>query len=348
MARLTSALLLGAAALGVSAHPSRHGHLHHKAREEQRQVEKRGGDADDWIIATAVIDGVAQTFSWEQSAAAAATTPAAASTPYAASLPKENLAVTTTSSSAAVASTPAASTDASSGSSSSSISSTISDATGIVIDVFTSFTDICSSASKRATKEQIAAVGNVGSSYACNMALTADADVAEQYNSYVKFFGATEDLTCYYWNKISKNGGINGFTLAEESWLSFPLSSGDVYYLVIDDGSYGGASCQPVSAAPATSSVSGAFTYTWVEWTMVDTNGYSCIDASCIVAQDDSQPVNGVEITAEGFDTTSSVDSVTGWFHNGWNSSNPDADGLGVQGKGGLKASANFGFTSLY
>lgn len=339
MARLTSALLLGAAALGVSAHPSRHGHFHHKAREEQRQVEKRGGD--DWIVATAVIDGVEQIFSWEPSAAA--TTPA--STPYAAK-PNQNIAVATTSSSAAATSTPAASTGSSS--SSGSISGTISNATGIVIDAYTTFTDICSSASKRATKEQIAAVGNVGSTYACNMALTADADVADQYNSYVKFYGAEEDLLCYYWNKISESGGINGFTLAENSWHSFPLSKGDAYYLVIDDGSYGGASCQPVSAAPAISSVSGAFTYTWVEWTMVDTNGYSCIDASCIVAQDDSQPVNGLEITAEGYDTTSSVDSTTGWYYNGWNASNPNEDGLGVQGSGGLKASANFGFTAKY
>lgn len=341
MARLTSALLLGAA-LGASAHPSRHGHFH-KAREEQRHVEKRGDD--DWIVATAVIDGVVQTFSWDQDAAAATTPASVADTPAA---PVEAIAVTTSSTSSAAATAAASSTAAAStgGSSSSSTS-----ATGAVIDTYTSFTDLCSQASKRddskrATLAQIAAVGNVGSTYGCNMALTADAAVADQYNSYVKFFGATEDMTCYYWNKISKSGGINGFTLAEDSWYSFGLASGEVQYLVIDDGSYGGASCQPKSAAPAISSVSGAFAYTWVEWTMVDTNGYSCVDASCIVAQDDGQAVNGLEITAEGYTTTSSVDAVTGWYHNGWNSSNPDADGLGVQGSGGIKAAANFGFTS--
>lgn len=339
MARLTSALLLGAA-LGVSAHPSRHGHFH-KAARDQQQAEKRG----DWVVATATIDGVVQTFSWEESAN---TTPAAEYN--AAAAPVANVAVTTSSSSSS--STAAASTEAASTGSSSSSTST--SATGNVIDAYTSWSDICSSAAKRdnverATLAQIAAAGNVGTTYGCNMALTADADVADQYTSYVKFFGATEDMTCYYWNKIGKSGGINGFTLAEESWYSFDIAADETQYLVIDDGSYGGASCQPKAEAPATSSVSGAFTYSWIEWTMVDdSTGYSCVDASCIVAQDADGVVNGLEITADGFETTSSVDAGTGWYYNGWNASNVDADGLGVQGPGGIKAAANLGFSTYY
>lgn len=337
MARLTSALLLGAAAIGASAHPSRHGHgaFHQKARNEQ-QVDKRG----DYIVATATFDGVAEVFSW---AADATTTPA--STYDSEAAPVVNAAVTTSSSSTATYAAATSSAASTSGSSSGSGSSS-SSATGTVIDSYTSFDDLCASSSKRATKAQIAAVGNTGSTYGCNYALTSDADVAEQYTSYVKFYGATEDMTCYYWNKISSSGGINGFIESEDSWWSFDLSSGDVQYLVIDDGTYGAGTCQPKSAAPATNPSTGIFLYTWVEWTMVDSStGWSDVDASCIQAELANDTVNGVEVTAEGIDTTSSVSPGGVTVVNGWNSANIDEDGLGVQTSGGLKVSANFGFT---
>lgn len=337
MARLTSLLVLGAA-LGASAHPSRHGHLHNKAR----QVEKRTDG--EWI--TAVIDG--ETVSWQMSgdyynpttsslSSTATSIPTAVATPTAIVAAEHVAAVASSSSS----STAAAAT--STGSSSSSGSGT-----GTTIASYSPFTELCGSSAKRATKEQIAATGNTGDDgdYGCNYAVTSSATVAEQYDNYVKFSGVSEDNTCYYWNKISKSGGINGWMTNEDSYWSFPLSSGETKYLVVDNGTYGGATCQPSSVAPVVNSDTGLL-YTWIEWTFVDElSGWSDVDASSIQAELAKGTVNGLEVSADSISgVISAISPNAASIVNAFNKDLIDADGLGVQCAGPLKVNANFAYT---
>lgn len=339
MARL-SALIAGAAALGASAHPSHHGHLHHKVRQETSSC----------VMVTATIDGTAQSWCNDWSGVSTSA-PVATATSKAANVPNVNVAAAATSTSSAAASTATeSSSSSSSGTSSDSASAgSLVDHALSVISEFTEWTTLCSAfTEKRATVAEISRVGNIGTVYGCNLALTSDGDVADAYDNYVEFTGAPADQTCYVWNKIGKDGeGVNGFELKSDAYFAFSLAAGESKYVVIQNGTYGGAACQPATlSTPATNSVNGAFAYTWVEWTMVDSaSGWSDVDASCIQAQLGGSPVNALEITSSSApDVTSSVSS-SGATHNGWNTSNIDEDGLGINLDGTFKGTANLGFS---
>lgn len=209
MSRLAALVLLGSA-LGVSA---RHGHLHAK----QRNVEaKRDGQ-----VITATIDGAV--VSWTMSGDYYDPTPVANVNVDVAAAATTSAATTliTSTSVAAATSTAAAAATATASSSSSSSSSGLTS--------YVSFEDNCSStSSKRATVAEIAQVGNTGTedgAYGCNYILVATEEVAEQYDNYAEFYGATEDMTCYYWNKIAKDGSIAGWYTSTDSYFSFDVSS---------------------------------------------------------------------------------------------------------------------------
>lgn len=325
MSRLASVLLLSA--IGASAHPQHHGHHHHNKRAD-----------GDLIVAT--IDG--QVVSWTQSGDYYTPSPAPDANPVnavvAVAATPTTLATSTVAASSAVA-TPTGTTSSGSGSGSSVNS------TGTVV---TEYTEFCSgSSSKRATKEQIAKVGNIGSAsdYGCNWLVPATADVAAQYDNTLTFSGATEDMTCYYWNKISRTGGINSWYTNMDSYFTFDLPAGETRYLAAADDTLGAITCQPASIAPVTDS-STQLLYTWVEVTFVDSDtGYSCVDASSIIPQNAGGKVNGVEISSVDGSTTSSIGPNLSSVHNAFTADMAALDGYGVQGPGSLKVLVNMGFT---
>ncbi|PSR74039.1 hypothetical protein BD289DRAFT_380093 [Coniella lustricola] len=251
-------------------------------------------------------------------------------------------AVTTTTAAAAVAA--AATTAAAAASSTASASS--SSAAGLTS--YVSFEDNCSSASsKRATVAEIAQVGNTGSedgAYGCNYIQVATQDVAEQYDNYAVFYGATEDMTCYYWNKIAKDGSIAGWYTSTDSFFSFDLAAGSTQYLAIQNGTGGAGTCQPASLAPVTDANS-ALLYTWIEWDAVDvTTTWSAFDVSSIMAQDADGTVNGVEACTLDGTTCSSISAGAATISNAFDLSLAAADGIGYNTGGTLKFKINLGF----
>ncbi|KAH8755652.1 allergen Asp F4-like protein [Diaporthe sp. PMI_573] len=217
-----------------------------------------------------------------------------------------------------------------------------STSTGEGITEFTTFTDLCSAAKKRATLDQIKYAGNVGSStdYGCNKVLLANSDLASDYNNTAKFFGATEDLYCLVWNKIGEDGGINGFFGADAT--TFKLPAGSEQYVAFDKNSQGGGACfKGASEDDVEKTVYGAIAGTWAEWDFEnDSNqGWSGYDASAIVAQAAGLAVSGMEICAENAPDAlcSTITSGGASFVNAYRAVDADADGIGGQVSGPMK-----------
>lgn len=337
MARLTSLILLGA--LGVSAQPHGHGHAH--LHQKQRDVQNKERDIGDIVVA--VING--DTVSWTQTedyGVAAATLVVAA----------DVAATTAASVSAEPTSTYAATTLATSTSSSAvatATGSSSSSSSGSGVSSYTSFADYCatysSSSKKRATYAQITQEGNVGDPYNCNMMLITE-DIASEYNNTAKFYGATEDMTCAYWNKISSSGALNGWYKSEDSYQTFDLAAGAVQYIAFDDGSQGGASCFSASSGLAWDTY-GGLVGTWTEWDFNDvTTGWSGADASSIQAEAAGTTIYGLEVcnaddTSAECSTISSGGSIV---TNAFDYSLKAADGLGLNQEGNLKITINLGY----
>lgn len=329
MARLTSLLLLGA--LGVSAQPHGHGHAH--LHQKQRDVKNQERDIGDIVVA--VIDG--DTVSWTQTenyyeAAATLVVAADVAATTAAS-------VSATATSTYAATTPATSSSAAAATATASSSSSSS---------YTSFADYCStysSTKKRATYAQITQEGNVGDPYNCNMMLITE-DLASEYNNTAKFYGATEAMTCAYWNKMSSSGGLNGWYKSEDSYQTFDLAADGVQYIAFDEGSQGGASCFPASSGLSWDSY-GGLVGTWTEWDFNDVStGWSGADASSIQAEAAGTTIYGLQVcnaddTSAECSTISSGGSVV---TNAFDYSLKAADGLGLNQEGNLKITINLGY----
>lgn len=329
MARLTSLLLLSA--IGASAHPSGHARFHNKQRSQNQ--ERAIGDTIN-----AVIDGVAVSWIQTEDYGPAATPAIVADKPAAAVANANVAAVATPAPSSATPST----TPTPASSSAAPKSTSDSTSTGEGISVFTSFTDLCSAAKKRATLDQIKYAGNTGSStdYGCNKVLLANSDLASEYNNTAKFIGASEDLYCLVWNKIGEDGGINGFFGLDAT--TFKLAAGSEQYVAFDKNSQGGGACfKGTSESDVTKTSYGAIAGTWAEWDFENesNNGWSGYDASAIVAQAAGLAVNGMEICAENAPDAacSTITSGGASFTNAYRAVDADADGIGGQVSGPMK-----------
>lgn len=328
MARLTSLLLLGA--IGASAHPSGHARFHNKQRSQNQ--ERAIGDTIN-----AVIDGVAVSWIQTEDYGPKATPAIVADKPAnAVADVKVAAAATPAPSSASPTPTPVSSAAAKATSDSDSTS------TGEGISVFTSFTELCSAAKKRATLDQIKYAGNTGSStdYGCNKVLLANSDLANEYNNTAKFFGASEDLYCLVWNKIGEDGGINGFFGADAT--TFTLAAGSEQYVAFDKNSQGGGACfKGTSESDVEKTTYGAIAGTWAEWDFENesNDGWSGYDASAIVAQAAGLAVTGMEICAENAPDAlcSTITSGGSSFTNAYRAVDADADGIGGQVSGPMK-----------
>lgn len=332
MARLASLLLLGA--IGASAHPSGHARFHNKQRSQNQ--ERAIGDTIN-----AVIDGVAVSWVQTEDYGAAATPAIVADKPKANAVADVKVAAAATP--APTSSTPSSTpTPASSSSAPKSTSGSDSTSTGEGITEFTSFTDLCSAAKKRATLDQIKYAGNTGSStdYGCNKVLLANSDLANEYNNTAKFFGGSSDLYCLIWNKIGADGGINGFFGAEAT--TFKLAAGSEQYVAFDKNSQGGGACFKGSSEDDVEKTTyGAIAGTWAEWDFENdsNNGWSGYDASAIVAQAAGLAVTGMEICAENAPDAlcSTIGSGGSSFVNAYRAVDADADGIGGQVSGPMK-----------
>ncbi|KAJ4405702.1 hypothetical protein N0V82_010268 [Gnomoniopsis sp. IMI 355080] len=333
MARLASLLLLGATA--ASAHAG-HGHAHahkHKRADGDQICATIDGSYVCWTQEGDYYGG-ATTSSASTSSATPTTTPAAAVNV------NVNVAATTLATSTKSASTAASTGDSSSSSSSDSTTTT----SGYLIDTYTDFGDVSCIAS-RATKAEIAQVGNVGGDcYGSNFFVITDADLAAKYDNTMAFSNATEDMTCYYWNKATADGSIAGWYTSTDSYYTFTLSAGQTVYLAAADGSQGAASCFPDSTGLLTDSNS-AILGTWTEFTFVDVStAWSAADASSIMAQDSDSTVYGVEVCTEDGATCSSIGAGMSSYTNAFSAAEAALDGIGINLDGTMKLNINLGY----
>ncbi|KAL1890123.1 hypothetical protein Sste5346_008416 [Sporothrix stenoceras] len=326
--RFTNALLL--AAIGVSAHPSGHAHLHRAVHEKMQ--EKR----DDAVIVTATIDG--KVVSWTQGgspfkaahkptlAAAVVNTPTTTST--AAATPTVAKAASSSSPAAAASSSAVASPAASSASSSTGSSS---GASGSGISTYEAFGTCASSKKlknkKRATAAEIAYAGNTGcDGYGSNIKLV-QSNIADKYTYGVKAVNsASETMQCQVWNKIGADGGINGFFSGNQA-LTFTIPAGSSQHVVFDTNTQGGMCCQTGSVS--LTSV-GEFLCPWLEFDFGDSanSGWSGFDASALVAGTVGGPYGALEAcTADG--ATCSTLNAGGGGTNAYLPGDEALDGVG-------------------
>lgn len=262
-----SAVLLAAALGGVSAHPSGHAHKHmHRSLEERGNFVKAGRPAPPEPTTTSTT---------------------AVPTTTAAPPPSEP----TSTSEAPAPSSSAPSNGGGNGG---------SGGEGQGVSTYTEFCNGEKSKVKRATAEQIAYKGNVGtdSNYGCNMML-AKSSVADEYKYSVKVVNAlSEEQECVCYNKIGPTGGINGFFDGNEA-IKFKLPADGTQYVVADDNTQGGCVCD-VGSVPLTGS--GEFASTWAEFDFGnDSNdGWSGADASCLVAAAEGLDIPGMNLCGHG------------------------------------------------
>ncbi|KAJ9134276.1 hypothetical protein NKR23_g10196 [Pleurostoma richardsiae] len=324
-------------ALGVSAHPSGHAHLH-RHRNVHANPNRAVGD-----IVTATINGkvVTWTNSYDGSPFVKAGKPESSSSAVPTSSTTSSVVVpeTSTSSTPAATTTSSAAVAASSTASSSSSSSSSSASSAEGVTEYTTFDSYCSSlAKKRATAAQIAYTGNTGTVYGCNIMLVADSDVAAKYDNTAKFYGSSSDKNCIVWNKIGSNGGIDGFWGADAT--TFTLKAGGEQYVALDTNTQGGAACFDGEVEKTSY---GEIAGSWVEWDFENTSNdnWSGYDASVIVAQDAGLSFSGIKVCGAG--TCSSITS-SGVADNAYLAKDADADGIGGKVQGAMKITVDVGY----
>lgn len=154
--------------------------------------------------------------------------------------------------------------------------------------------------SKRATAAEIAYKGNVGGTgnqYGCNI-MAVESKFAKSYQYTMVFNNAGSDSQCKCWNKIGKDGGINGFFNGNEA-LTFSLASGASQTVAVDGNSQIGCACGEGSL-PLTPI--GQFASTWVEadFGNLSNQGWSGFDASSIVSAAAGMAIPGLKVCGTG------------------------------------------------
>jgi len=165
------------------------------------------------------------------------------------------------------------------------------------------FVEFCAgqSQAKRATAEEIAYKGNVGTpdSYGCNLMLVEQA-IADKYQYTITFQnkgGKTQICNC--WNKIGPDGDVNGFFFGNQA-LSFNLTVGATQVLAVDTNSQGACACCSIGSVSLTSI--GEFACPWTEFDFGDSSngGWNGADASCLVAAANDLEIAGLQVCGSG------------------------------------------------
>lgn len=310
---ITSLLVLGA--LGaVTAHPSGHARFHRGLHQNPNRAEN---------IISATING--KVVEWTQD-----------SSPFVmAGRPQKH---TTTASPTPTPTPTPASSEEPAATSTQSASSGDSDASGEGVSTYTTFSDYCGSSSKkRATLGQIMYTGNTGDgTYGCNIMKVASEAVAAKYDNTIKFYGATEDMNCWVWNKMAADGTLSGMWGTDAT--TFTLKAGAVQYVAFDSNTQGAAACY--SGSDPIKTTYGALAGSWAEFDFENSSndGWSGFDCSCIVAQEAGLSVPACEMVGAG--VTSKI-AAGGAVDNAYDLSLKDADGIGGQTSGPLKIEFN-------
>lgn len=193
----------------------------------------------------------------------------------------------------------------------------------------------CSGSSKRASSEDIFAVGNTGTAgnWGCNIMQIDTADV-DLYDYTVTFTAGSEGpFTCECWNKIGPDGGLSG---SWKSALSLTVPKGGSVAIATEADTQGGCSCGSGSSCPKTppnadGQGGGQWAGTWVEFDNGSkrNSGNSGSDVSVLAATDHNMAFPGMQLAANGKvcswikSTGESKDAYKGDMH--------DLDGVGCK-----------------
>ncbi|PHH63752.1 hypothetical protein CDD81_5517 [Ophiocordyceps australis] len=319
--KISTTSLVLAGALGAVAHPSRHAHrLAHRSLDRRTDFVRAAKPEDvppvveeieyvtytetTWVLASDATEApVAETTAAQAavtfSTIAQVAAPSSAVVPMPAPLapqvpqapqapqPPQNLVVPPSSSVVAAPATsvaapaPASNSGSKSGAKSDS-SSDSSSGSGVGASMYQPFCG--GKAHKRATIEQIAYKGNVGSTeYGCNMKLV-QSQIADKYDYTLRFHNAgDQNQKCICWLKIGPDNGINGFFSNNDKAIKFDLPPGAEQYLAVDSDTQGGCTCD---AGQVQTTKNGQWAGTWTEFDAGNASNkkWSGADASCIVA----------------------------------------------------------------
>ncbi|KAF9767972.1 hypothetical protein IL306_014794 [Fusarium sp. DS 682] len=263
--KVSSSVVLLAAALGVSAHPSGHAH--------QRAHAKR-----DYIVANKPVTVVEYaTKVVTADAVPAATVPAAPASPKVEpdTVPKAG----------ASGPVPSASAPAK------------PKKGGKKHNSGSGYKPFCGGKkAKRATLEDIAATGNTGvpGDFGCNM-MTVDDDVADKYDFTATFKNDHDvEKVCVCWNKIGREGKIDGF-FKQNVALTFTVAASSSQVVAFDNDSQGGCACA-TDEVPTTSDNQWAGTWLEFDFGSKRNNNWSGADASCLVAAAKKMDIPGLRV----------------------------------------------------
>ncbi|KAH7163544.1 hypothetical protein B0J13DRAFT_38750 [Dactylonectria estremocensis] len=169
-------------------------------------------------------------------------------------------------------------------------------------DSSSEYVEFCGgSSSKRATLEEIAYTGNIGTSddYGCNM-MVVSKSIASQYDYTTTFNNdVDEDQSCVCFNKIGPDGkSINGFFNGNEA-ISFTLPASGSKVVAFEANSQGGCVCG-VGEVPLTTI--GEFAGTWLEFDFGNTSNddWSGADASCLVSAAWKEDIPALKVCGAG------------------------------------------------
>ncbi|KAG6004274.1 hypothetical protein E4U21_001286 [Claviceps maximensis] len=184
----------------------------------------------------------------------------------------------------------------------------------------------CGHVGKRATLAQIAYKGNLGTSgnYGCNTMLV-DNPLDYDYSiSLDNKSGKTQK--CVAWLKIGPDGQVNGFQKGNQV-LSFDLPPNGKKHIVTDTNTQGAVACSPDSIQY---NQYGQFAATWMEFDFANTSNqnWSGADVSCLVAAAGGLPIQAMTVCSKP-DYCSIVNSG-GSGTNAYLAGMEQADGIGL------------------
>ncbi|KAF5698168.1 Allergen Asp f 4 [Fusarium mundagurra] len=296
--KVSSSVVILAAALGVSAHPSGHAH--------QRAHAKR-----DFVVANKPVTVVE--YATQVVTAEAAPATAVAEAPASPKVDADTVPKASTSAPAPAASAPAKNKGKKHNSSSGS-----------------GYKAFCGGKkAKRATLEDIAAVGNTGvpGDFGCNM-MTVDEDVADKYDYTVTFNNDHDhEKVCSCWNKIGPEGKIDGF-FAQNVALEFTVSASSSQVVAFQSDSQGGCAC---AAEKVPTTKDNLWAGTWLEFDFGSkrNKNWSGADASCLVSAAANLNIPGLRV-CDTSDNTCSTINPGGTGENAYLGGMEKEDGVGI------------------
>jgi len=204
-----------------------------------------------------------------------------------------------------------------------------STAESLLASVFEPFCSGYSSKARRATAQDIAYAGNTGSvdSYGCNMKQVRNS-LAGKYDYTIKVTNvADEDYQLICWNKIGRDGGINGFFKDMGESVDVILGAGETTVVAFEANTQGACGFGPGKLA---TSKEGCYQGTWAEFDFESTknDGWSGADCSCLTAADTDGQIYGCHL-CDDKDTCSTIYS-DGTGNNSYTVGTNDLDGVGI------------------